>query len=203
MNPIPVRSGRCPHCKELVVVRTDRATRGRLLLTKAQAREFDGERKSQAARNKALGASINIGCTEDEFQKMERSLLEKFGIALPGDVFWALANEAIREPMLRQEWHRVARIEWARARWLYDEGRNHIQHLRESRAADLKARVANSLTGKVRILTNGEAACAVCRRNDGKVFTIESALSEMPLPVEECENGWCQCMWTPVTSFRD
>ncbi len=199
LNVVPVRSRTCPHCKEFIVVRTDRATKEKLLLTEVQARELDGERKKQAARNKALRAAINMGCTADDFQQMEQSLTERLGVALPGDVFWALADQTIREPMLQRDWHRVGVIEWSRARWLYEEGRNHIQHLRESHAADLKARAANSLTGKVRILTNGDAACAECRGNDGTVFSIDSALLEMPLPVEECENGWCQCIWSPVT----
>ena len=51
----------------------------------------------------------------------------------------------------------------------------------------------------------GINSCEACRKLDGKVFTIEKALEEMPIPVIECttnmydkNRGFCRCCYIVV-----
>ncbi len=64
-------------------------------------------------------------------------------------------------------------------------------------------------SNKVEIVTARNESCKHCRELQGKVFTIEQAFKEMPIPVKSCtkfcgqENahpdiGWCRCLWEPV-----
>lgn len=194
LDPAPERNRKCPHCGERIVVRTRRSDGAKVLLTEAGAREFDKERKQEAARNKALRRAQNIGASESDFQRVERELAEKWGYAPPRDVFWRLASEAAMAAMRTGDEHQLSMVYWEQARLLFEEGREHLQIQREAEKAALH-RYAEDGVSRVEI-SAGE--CAVCRADDGRRFSVSDALEKLPIPKEHCENGWCKCTWLPV-----
>ena len=63
---------------------------------------------------------------------------------------------------------------------------------------------------RVRISSEGSASCPACRKQSGKIYTIEDALKEMPIPCKECafdlhgehaSVGWCRCVYIAELDF--
>lgn len=50
---------------------------------------------------------------------------------------------------------------------------------------------------EVEILDAGASSCPICQSLRGKVFTIQKAFAEMPIPVKDCDNayGYCRCTY--------
>lgn len=77
---------------------------------------------------------------------------------------------------------------------------NFIQYLKESYRCELLYLKENSVK-KVRI--SGAMDFPVCRKMNDKVFTINAALEQMPLPNPRCKNyrnsdtGFCMCIYSP------
>jgi len=77
---------------------------------------------------------------------------------------------------------------------------NNNQKIEKSRLLNYKR---SSVLKKVQISSVG--GCEACQELDGKVFTIDEALKEMPIPNKECTfqlHGkiprYCRCTYVPV-----
>ncbi len=191
----PKSSRKCPACRDKIVVRTRRSDGAKLYLTENDAKVYDGERKADAFRNKALRAAANIGMDEKAFERKEKELLARSSGWSPGDVFWALAGEKAKEQALAGDLHGLSMTYFHQALWLYDEGRPYARLKVESE----KARAQSYANGGCQELqVSGGAGCDNCKPFDGRVYPVEEAVKEWPVPSEECTNGWCLCMWNPV-----
>lgn len=67
-------------------------------------------------------------------------------------------------------------------------------------------RYQNSGVKRVSISSAGDGSCPACRKQSGKVYLIEDALKEMPIPCKDCtfdfhgvhaKVGWCRCVYIP------
>jgi hypothetical protein len=81
-----------------------------------------------------------------------------------------------------------------------------IEHFNDKRKEE-KSRLLNykrsSVFEKVKISSHG--GCEACQELHGKIFTIDEALKEMPIPNKECTfifDGkiprYCMCRYTPL-----
>lgn len=126
------------------------------------------------------------------------------------DAKWSELNRQAIDSSTTGDWHAVKMAHFQQALMLFQEGRDHHQLAQESRKAELRhylgVREMGLGSGKVKISTAREASCPTCRPLQGKVFGIEEALAEMPIPVRECQfrkdkkphGGWCRCLYLPV-----
>lgn len=196
IDPPPARSRKCPDCRERIVVRTRRSDGAKVLLTEADAADFDEQRKAEAARNDAIRKSSNIGATPEDFANAERTVAQKFGTALPRDVFWQLANEFAVRAMKSNDWHALSMVYWQQARLLYEEGKPHLDLAREASKASLQRYAHDGFVKQVEILCN---CCELCERDAGRKMSVQDAMEQLPIPHEESANdGWCICLWVPV-----
>jgi hypothetical protein len=177
------------------VVRTRRSGGARLLLTQAQAQAFDKERERQAARNDALRRAQNIGASGADFERKEGELTKQWGFAPPRDVFWALAGQAAVAAMKKGDWHHLSMIYWEQARLVFEEGKDCLEIRREAEKAQLRG-YAEQGVKYVRILAGH--SCSSCTPDNGHRFSVSEALEKMPIPKDNCENGWCACTWSPL-----
>ena len=132
LDPPPQRNRKCPACKESIIVRTRRADGAKVLLTEADGKEFDIQRKKEAARNAALRHAQNIGASDRDFERMEQELTRKWGVAPPGDAFWQLANDAALAAMKTGDWGQLSTIYWEQA--MLDALREYGKFLEQHRA---------------------------------------------------------------------
>ena len=200
MEPAPQRSRKCPECEQRIVVRTQRGTGGKQLLTVEEAARLDAQRKAKAARNKALRRIEWLGVTDRDFDVRERQLAEQWGTdPHPGDVFWSIANEKITALGSEGQWHELSMLYQQMGAHLLDEGKPHRRLQQQAHEAELRHLATLSEwepEGRRRAVILANACCDACEQLDGQVFTFEEAMDAIPLPPEVCEREWCNCLWS-------
>ena len=194
LDPPPARNRKCPSCRSKIVVRTRRSDGSKLYLTEDDANIFDAERKADAYRNKALRAAADIGMGQTAFERTEKELLAKSPGYGPGDVFWSLASKQVANQMRAGNWHGLSMTYFHQALWLHNEGRPYARLKVESEKA-----LAQSYAGHgCQELEVMAGCCPNCDQFQGRIYPIEQAINEWPVPVEDCTNGWCTCSWIRV-----
>lgn len=94
-------------------------------------------------------------------------------------------------------------IYFEKAFLIYNIGGDFFEDLQMSAKMELTAYKQQGIK-KVSVLTCGNASCPECQKLSGKVYTIDKALEEKPVPCKACSfklyegrNGWCRCQYTP------
>ena len=82
------------------------------------------------------------------------------------------------------------------SRLLHQLGKDFFRVLQESAKCELY-HMQDFGINKTEIFTAGETSCSKCQSLHGKIFTITKALETMPIPVKDCENGFCRCLYLP------
>ena len=195
LDPPPPRNRKCTSCQSKIIVRTRRSDSAKLYLTEGDAKVFDRERKAEVFRNKALRAAADLGMDQKAFERVEKELLAKSPGYGPGDVFWTLANKQLANQMRSGNWHGLSMTYFHQALWLHNEGRPYA-HLK----VEAEKALAQSYAGRdcQELEINVNHCCPNCDQFNGRIYPIEQALREWPVPVQECTNGWCLCTWLPV-----
>jgi hypothetical protein len=96
-----------------------------------------------------------------------------------------------------------SRLFYLKALMLDNAGKEFDNELSDSRKFELLNLKSNDFVKKVQIITNLDS-CDVCKSDSDKVFSIEDALKEMPLPHKNCDRtlysdkGFCRCSYLIV-----
>lgn len=208
ISPPPTRKRKCPHCRETILVRTRPDNRQRVIVTEAQAEEIDQAWGEKRAEDWLAKKSRAYGATEDDVARVQSELTQQFGRPpATRDVAWRLANERVSMLTQREDWGGLGNLYWQMALQLYEEGRNHTDLAKEANRFKLLGMRESSPRGgktRVQVLT----ACPASKTFDDRVFTIDQALEEMPIPAADCDHhiraivpgrpGWCGCCWLNV-----
>ncbi len=145
------------------------------------------------------------GLTEKKYLKAKEDLTQRFGFTpSEGDIIWGLSNQLILEAM--GDWNRLTMIYLGQALFLHQSGRDCFKLLQERAKCELREQQKSDVVEKVEVSTAGNISCPDCQKLAGKIFTIEEALKEMPIPVKDCShkinpeapNGWCRCCYISV-----
>ena len=185
LDPVPTRKKQCPSCGEFIYVRNHPSNQQSILVTEQDAKSIDALR--------------HVGVDEREYRNTEKGLYKKIKIApSQGDIVWAILNERLLSAMKKNDWQEMKMLYWQQGRLLYEEGKEFFRLLQEAARCELRGYQSSGIVKKVEILTAGDQSCDKCNALNGIVFTIEKALEIMPIPVKDCENGWCRCCYSPI-----
>ena len=185
----PKKKAICNNCDNEIFVRTKQAIFEKHLVTKEQAFVIDWFKKIS-----------HYGFNENHYRDEEKRLNQNFK-PNPKDIIWSLLNKLLLNSNSLDEQKMTY---WEMARFLFEEGKDPNKMLKESNRCQLKKFQDSGLKIKVRIDCVGSQnnSCEKCQKQNNKIYTIEKALKEMPLPCESCthdtsKNGfsWCRCMW--------
>jgi len=187
LDKIPKRKKKCPHCGNYIYIRN------RKMVTENEAEKIDFIKYLEM-----------YGISEKYYNQTEKKLTKKFGSKPPvRDIKWSICNQLISQNPRNFEAQKM--IYYDMALMLDNEGKNSFHLLEQARRAELLEYQSSGLIKKVKILTAGkDNACSECLKLDGKVFTIEKALKEMPLPNKNCtnklnsKNSFCRCSYLSV-----
>lgn len=186
LDRTPKRRTRCTHCEQPILVRSGR------LLTEDEARAVDVCSKLAVPLERLWAAR------EDLSRQWGRR-------ASAADAAWRVLNEVVLEA---PDYHTRKIISFQMARFLWEEGRDHLEIARQSRQMQLADWKSSAEEGwldlrqaRVEVITAGEASCPACRALQGARFTYDEAVKENPIPVAECTHeagsghvrGWCRC----------
>lgn len=157
------------------------------------AKQIDSEWAALNEQRKYERVLRYAGIDDKEYDTAKKELTKKFGeLPTPRDVIWQVLNNHLATAIGRKDWHNMKMLYLELARILCEEGGSFFPILQEARKCELQNYQSQGLE-HVEILAGN---CEKCRPLNGKVLTIKEALDTMPIPVKECENGWCSCMYT-------
>lgn len=214
ISPPPKANRKCPSCGERLLVRTRPADRVRVLCTEEQAAEIDGQWAKHyedlphpepltEEEDQIETLCYRYRFTEDEWnaaRAAEEAHAVQEGLPAPsiGDIVWGLGCRKIQETAVQGDWHRLSRLYWAQAMQIESEGRGDpFEILYESQRWYLEGLRSHDQAGPLRIRTFSHA-CSVCKALKGKVYSVEDATREMPLPVRGCTGNYRCCTYELV-----
>lgn len=190
LESTPKKKKKCPNCGNYIYVRTKQSLFPSNLLTNDEAIAADEMKKLDAH-----------GITYQDFIDEKKSLTQKeSGDVSNVDVCLNLYNKLLsrtKDPShLKFLYFEIAYL-------LYTAERDFFKYLQMSAEKELMMYKKNGVE-KVTISTCGEGSCPECKKLESKVFTIEEALVEMPIPCRSCsfqlkngKAGWCRCQYLP------
>ena len=122
------------------------------------------------------------------------------------DQEWKDLSQTIQEAMQEGNSGSLQGAYQQQARILFNEGRPHRHISIEARRAEL-IRFGESGIRSAKVLSvQDERACEYCASLDGKVYSVEDALEQMPIPGPHCTDGGdenphggrCRCVYIAV-----
>lgn len=185
---VPKKRTTCAACGRPILVRKGR------LYTEDEARTLD--------------VCTRLGVPQARLDKTRELLSREFGRPpSAAEAAWRVMNELVDEC---DDHHARGMLYFEMARFVWQEGRDHLQAARECRRMQLAnwKQAANSgfldlRRARLSVITAGKASCPACRALESVEFTHQEALANMPIPVPGCTNeispersrGWCRCTY--------
>jgi hypothetical protein len=200
----PKAKEKCPYCNSFIYVRTLPLTGQLKIATEKEKNRIDKDLRAWM-EFEALKEWTDL--SDKDFINAQEKLKEEFDFDPPfRDVVWRLYHELAWGS--KNDPERQSSIYYAMAIYLEKEGKFPFKMLQLSNNAKLKALKKEGHVNKVRISTMGHepgGACDLCRKNEGKVLTIDHALKTMPIPNPECSYkfkknhySFCRCVYNPI-----
>lgn len=199
LEKIPQRKKKCPKCGNYICIRTSPGTQRRLLATKDEADEIGNLRHKRYEKQKWLDTLREFGVTKRDYEKYRTGLVKEWSKEPDQrDVFWRIFNDlAVNYGDLQDK----ARIYYEMALFLDEEGKDFSEVLKQHHRMVL-LELKRGGCAEVKIRSSG--GCAACKAQDHKIYPIEQALQEMPLPCKNCsffmdsKKGFCRCFYQVV-----
>ena len=174
----PKRKKKCPHCGSYMFVR------GGEVVT-----------DEEAAIRDWLDAVAEFAITREKFDRKREELSSRFGTrASVNDTAWGLLNALVG----RVDDSTLQFVYWQMARLVSEEGKDPKRYLRQALQQQLLS-LRRSGVGMVDTSDcNDPFVCSACKALRGKRWTIEEALSKMPIPDSCTEPSGCRCGYCPL-----
>jgi len=141
--------------------------------------------------------------TEEQYRESEKEVAKKFGHKPRyNDVIWHLCNKEIIKN--RNDYSKLSLLYYNMASFLNDRDKDCFQILQQSRKMELLdfKRMGNE---EVEIYAG---VCFSCQQLNGKIFKIDDALKQMPIPNKNCttirhdkKRAFCMCRYLPSSEF--
>jgi len=203
LTPTPRRKTKCKNCGNYFYVKTRVSDRLKVIVTEEEKESIEKDWTQYYIDNAPSPCPTFI--TDEEFQEAEKLVQAKGKKIIPNDIAWGLLNKKLNSYIKQKNFGGMHQLYYEMAIFTQKEGRDCFQLLQESSRCYLLDAKSRELE-KVEISTAGEGnSCSHCQKLNGKVFTIEEALRDMPIPVKECMTevfvdgkGFCRCIYSPV-----
>jgi hypothetical protein len=187
----PKRDIKCPSCQKEIYYRPDQTIFENDLLSLDEALVVDYLVKFE-----------RFGISAAEFKQKRAELQEKFGPEITTvDVFWNLLRNAM---INTKETAKLKKIHRHLAFFLRDLHQDFYYILQRAIKMQL-LELRNDGSTKRICITTGPEPCSACRELNGKIYTVEEALTLMPLPCKDCSGmlakkirGFCRCSFIAV-----
>lgn len=201
----PEKNMPCPSCGNMIYVKESRYGKEKVLLTgekNASVGEQGAEWESIDFVKKMLETIKGSGITESGFHTRKSEMQRKLGrpptdIEVLRDILVGLSAKGI------SVYNQLALL-------LNREKRDASQLLYHARQTELTNLKRSGIVKKVKIISGVRAgdttpSCPECAKIQGKIFTIDQAIIDMPLPNIKCTckiydelRGFCRCIYTAV-----
>ncbi len=210
LDPAPVRTRLCPHCRQRVIVRQIDGrrvllTEGALVVFKAERQREVDERTWDGDRRRWLVLARHVGAPEGQIARLSAAPSSSTAAEASRKLYVTNASRAVRAARRLRQWEKVAAISREQAAALFAASGSTCPPDDEVVALHREWSVA-ALRSLVDFGTQVELAsmgcCAICARDDGQVFRIAAELRKQRLPHEGCAKGLCGCDWLPLPEAK-
>lgn len=200
----PGQKKNCPHCGQLIIVRTSPLSHNKVLFTEKNNELVERiwkEYRYSVRWMKRLNANHGIGASV--FSKKRTELSQKLGSEPDQpDIIWGVFNDlslklASKTP---PNYSKLSSLYFDQALFLYEGAKPFFNALQESNRMTLMQYQQQGIT-KVEIPSCNDS-CGHCRKQGGKTLTVKQALIVMPIPRKGCTHeleagkpGWCRCSY--------
>jgi hypothetical protein len=195
LDKTPKGKTKCPHCGEYIFVRSGQDLFPSILLTEQDARVVD--------HFQTLKGVSTFEVREADFFREREELAKRFGTQpASGDVLWSLYNRLAHDLAASCD-SPPPFLYFLMAHYMYEDGREFSHLLEQSQRIELATYKRDGVVDKVFVITAGDDSCEACHKLAGKIFTVDEALEEMPIPCKDCtfdfrgtgQPGWCRCLY--------
>ena len=203
LDVIPKQKKKCQTCGNYIYSRTRPSDRKKVLVTEKQAKEFDVEWSQTISLSKWKNNLIQNSITDEQIEERRKQLSKRFKQeASYNDTIWSLLNDLVVKYI--NDNNKLAGLYYSMALFLNEEGKNPFDMLYQSKKMNLMNYRNVGLLKNVEIISAKKVSCPECNKFNGKIYKIEEALREMPLPNKKCSThlhggkfGFCRCVWAP------
>lgn len=152
--------------------------------------------------NKWMKNLERYGIVNKQFEKEKKELSKRFGKeASDKDVIWSLFNKLISKYI--NNFNHLSQIYYEMVLFLDEEGRDSYDMRYQSTRMQLLDFKQKGVKEVRWLASAGERTCKKCESLNGKIYSMELALKEMPLPLKDCKNldDGCRCCWIPLNEI--
>lgn len=193
---IPAKDISCPFCGNMIYVRKIKDKKEK---TEYYDRLLSESKESAIFIRKIFDSIKGWTFNEDDFNNRKNFLILKTGkVPKDTDVLRSLLLEVQTKGVI--VYNQLAMI----LNW---EGKDTYQFLFNVRKTELTNLKKSKIVQKVKIITGAKQgeieSCPECKAMQGKIFTIDEALKQMPIPNKNCTckiydktRGLCRCIYT-------
>ena len=176
----PKGKRKCPHCAQSIRVRQGK------LLTEEQCDIEDWIKRLE-----------KYGVNQKTFTRHRKQLSRKFGTrASVNDTIWRILNTLVSQTRDYQE---QSFIYQEMARLVSMEGKDSKPYIAELLKARLMHFKQDGVIDAVKIKTcNDDLVCQACRSLANKVYSLDAALEQMPIPTLCQSERGCRCWYVGV-----
>jgi hypothetical protein len=197
LHSMPLRKTACPSCNKMIYVWYSTTQNMKKLVTEEEAMLIEREITEHIDRYEFLNKQDTLEKTEDEVKKLQSLLKERDPNATLDDAYMFLLDKKIKDTRNPGE---KSRLFYLKALMLDNAGKEFHEELKESKKFELLNLKRHDFVKNVQIITNSDS-CEICMSHSDEVFSIETALKEMPLPHVDCSRnlysnkGFCRCSY--------
>lgn len=193
---IPTKDVSCPFCGNMIYVKQ---SKDKSEQTEYYDRLLSESKESAIFIKKIFDSIKGYTLSEDDFNNRKNFMILKTGkVPKDTDVLRSLIVELQAKGIV--VYNQLALI----LNW---EGKDTYQYLYNVRRTELMNLKKSKIVQNVKIISGAKdmaiESCQRCKELHGKIFTIDDALKQMPLPVKNCtckiydkDRGLCRCIYT-------
>lgn len=198
LESIPKRKKKCSECKAYIFVGTNYKLNKKILLTEKDSKQLKANRSKISFIKKWVQVLGDNGISEQNYFKRFKEACENRGMIIShSDFIWSMFKYLISET---QEAHKLKVLYYSMALFLREEKKDFFKVLQESKKWELLYYKEGGYIKKVEILASKDS-CETCKKQGGKIFTINKALDVMPIPCKDCSHydNFCRCCYISVS----
>lgn len=203
----PKTKKKCSECGNTVFFKVDPYTKKEYFLTEDDSIQINLLKERFRIEERFFENFNEYGLTDKLFNKRRENYIKKAKNNYSAFAFvTSIFNELSLQFAKRNDFSKLHNLYYQMARFLADYKEPFFLYLQESVKMNLyhykQIEKDTGFKHKVNIMaavSGKNPSCEKCLKQNGKSYTIDEALEEMPIPVKDCENSFCRCLYTLST----
>lgn len=182
----PKQKKKCPHCGQMIYVKSRHGETVKLLVTEAEKEEMDAEKELHYLENNYLRELEDQELIDkSKYLAQKDEWLKTHPYKQIKDFIWSQFNELLTKNAKKPD--NLKSLYFIMGLFLIDEGKESYDMFKQVYNIDLKQYKKDNYVSHV-VINSDDDGCEQCKAMNGKKYTIDEALKLQVLPVKNCSN---------------